>query len=329
MRQYTFLDSALGDVAMTPDLLLGIMSQGLPGNNWFVNEATGNDHNPGTPDAPFASLQAALSAAVANNGDVIYINGAVHTATTINWNKNGVSLVGMQAASSNNRSRISVLPVASGLTQTQFTALHPLVNVTAQGCTFENVSAFYGGDGVLTPPVAAVCWNEAGGRNHYKNFQAFSFGDVLMAVEAGARAFTIDGNVGENLFEECIFGGDTVVRGTAANATLEFIAGAGSPRNIFRNCTFTADSSLATNDHILVSSGGLDRYALFQNTFLHNFGTTMNSAVTNAGGSPGGDVYFQNGLGVIGATAVATSGNVYVDGAALGATTTGLPVKAT
>ena len=91
-----------------------------------------------------------------------------------------------------------------------------------------------------------------------------------------------------------------------------------------------ADSNLAGNSHILVSAGGIDRYALFQNTFLHNFnGTAMSAAVVNNGGSPGGNVYMQTPLGSIGAQAIATTGNVYVDGEALGTNTTGIPILAT
>lgn len=324
------MDPNVGDVRMTAKLLNSILGASLVGNQWYVNEVTGNDQNDGTtPATAFASIVVALNAALPNNGDTIFLMGTCHTAVTINWDKNGVHLVGLNAPSNNNRSRISVLPVASGLTQAQLTALTPLVNVTAQGCQFVNVSAFYGGDGTLTPPTSSVCWAEAGGRNYYKNFQAFGFGDALMAALAGARAFTIGGNHGENLFENCMFGGDTIVRATAANATLEFLAAAGSPRNVFTNCSFESQSSVAGNQHILVSAGGLDRYALFRNTFMRNFGTAMSAAVTNAGGSPSGDVYFENGLGVIGATAVATTGNIYVDGEALGATTSGIPIKAT
>lgn len=328
---------ALGQTPAKKPVLLQASPQGLvyasppgSGNAWFVNESTGSDLNPGTAASPFATLAKAQSAAVANNGDVVYLSGTSHQTATLNWAKNGVSLIGKQAASNNNRARISVQTVAGGLTQALFTALHPLVNVTAQGCTFANISAFFGGDGVLTPPAAAVCWAEAGGRNRYENCQFFGFGDALTAVLAGARAFTIGGNNGENVFVGCTFGGDTIVRGTAANATLEFLAGAGAPRNIFRGCTFEADSGLAGNVHILVSAGGIDRYALFQNTFMHNFGgTAMAAAVINSGGSPAGNVYLSNPLGVIGATAVATTGNVFVDGEALGATTTGIPILAT
>ena len=304
-------------------------SQNAPGNSWYVNEATGSDSNAGSWGSPFATLTAALNAATANNNDTIHLLGSVHVTATVQWSKNNVSLVGLNSPSNNDRARISVLSVANGLTQTQFTALHPLVNVTAQGCRFVGVGAFFGGDGSLTPPTAAVCWNDGGGRNYYQDCQFLGFGDALTAVLAGARAFTISGSNGENKFVSCTFGGDTIVRSTAANATLEFVAGAGSTRNIFRNCTFEADSTLSTNVHILVSSGGIDRYALFQNTFLHNFGTAMAAAVVNSGGSPGGNIYMQNPFGSIGATAIATTGNVYVDGEALGATTTGIPILAT
>lgn len=303
------------------------------GNRWFVDEVTGSDVNDGfngtTLATPFATLDAALAAAVPLNGDVVYLMGSSHRTTTLNWNKNGVSLIGLQSPSNNDRARISVQSVANGLTQTLFTALHPLVNVTANGCSFIGFSAFYGGDGVLTPPASSVCWAEAGGRNFYQDVQFLGFGDALMAVLAGARALTLTGS-GENKFLNCTYGGDTEVRATNANATIEFLAGGTSPRNKFYGSIFEAQSTDASNVHVMVSSGGMDRYALFQNTFMNNFsGTAMSAACTNAGGSPGGNVYFQNPMGSIGATAIATTGNVYVDGEALGATTTGIPILAT
>ena len=263
------------------------------GNTWFVNETTGADTNNGSAKYPFKTLDAALAAATASNGDVVLLQGTSHRTTTLNWNKNGVSLVGINSPSNNDRARISVQSVAGGLTQTLFTALHPLVNVTAQGCSFVNIGAFYGGDGALTPPTSSVCWAEAGGRNLYSGCQFFGFGDALMAVLAGARALTLAAN-GENLFAGCTFGADTLVRSTAANATVEFIAGGASPRNIFRSCVFEMQSSLNTNNHILVSAGGLDRYALFQGCFFHNFNATaLSAAIVNNGGSPSGNVIVQ------------------------------------
>lgn len=330
-------NAILFDIAVAPNgqrIPLKANAQGqflasnFPGNSWYVSEATGSDANAGNAYAPFATLDAAIAAAVANNGDVVYLRGSSHRTTTLNWNKDGVSLVGLNPGSNNNRARISPLTVANGLTQTQVTALHPLVNVTAQGCTFLNLSAFFGFDGSLTPPAASVCWAEAGGRNYYSNVQFFGGGDALTAAVAGMRSLTIGGN-GENLFENCTIGLDTVQRITNANASLEIVSG--SARNRIRGSLFEAWNGLAGNSHILIASGGMDRYLILdKGCILHNFGTAMSAAVLNAGGSPGGDVVIAPDTISVGATALATTGQVYVGQIGTNApTTTGIGILAT
>lgn len=285
------------------------------GNSWFVNETTGSDTNNGSASAPFATLTAALAAATANNGDVVFLMGTVHVTATVNWNKAGVSLVGLNPPSNNDRARIS----ASG--SSVFT---PLVNVTASGCSFVNIGTFHG----FNDASAQICWAEAGGRNYYSNCQFFGGGNATAAAQAGMRSLTIAGS-GENLFVGCTIGLDTVLRATNANASLEFLSG--TPRNVFRDCVFQSLVSLATDVHVLVGAAGLDRYALFDNcSFLNaveSTGTAMNAAIS-ANASAGGAVVMQGGAS-FGATAIATTGPVYVNGAVPTATTSSIAIKAT
>lgn len=304
---------------------VAVTNSSATGNSWFVNASTGLDTNNGSASAPFASLAQAQTAAVANNNDVVYLVGTCHVSTTLVWAKSGVSLVGLTAPSDNDRARISVL---GGLTQAQVTALTPMVSVTASGCSFVNLGTFYGFDGVLTPPTSSVCWADTGGRNFYSNVQFLGGGDVLMAALAGMRSLTIGGS-GENLFVGCTVGLDTVVRATAINASLELLTG--TPRNVMRNCIFQSLVSLATDVHITVGAGGMDRYLLLDNCSFINAvdstSTTMNAAIT-ANASAGGSVLVQGGLS-LGATAIATTGPVYVTGAVPVATTSSIAVKAT
>jgi len=297
------------------------------GNSWFVNESTGDDSNPGNAQLPFASLDAALAAAKDNNNDVVYFYGTQHRSTSLAWNKN-VNLVGLQAPSGNDRARITP---ASGLTQTQVTALHPLVNVTAVGMSFVNIGTFYGFNGVLTPPASSVCWAEAGGRNFYSGCQFLGGGDALMADLAGMRSITIGGG-GEDEFVGCTFGLDTVIRATNANATMEIVGGA--PRIKIRKSVFQSWCSDASDVHILIQAGGLDRYLMLQSCMLHNFtgggGISLTAAISNAGGSPGGNVVLTPDCISVGAGAIATAGEVFVGQiSAAGATTTGIGIHAT
>lgn len=295
---------------------LPVLISNAVGNSWFVNEAVGSDSNGGTAQAPFATLAAAQSAASANHNDVVYLSGTAHQTTTLNWAKNGVSLVGLSAPSDNDRSRIS----ASGST-----VFSPLVNVTAQGCSFVNLGTFHGFDDASTQ----ICWSDTGGRNFYSTVQFLGMANATAAAQAGSRSLVVGGS-GENLFVGCTVGLDTVLRATNTNASLELISG--TPRNIFRQTQFQAIVSDAADVHVLVAAGGIDRYVLFDDCLFMNAvdstGTIMNAAIS-ASVSAGGSIVLNPSCLSIGATAIAVSGPVYGPIGALGATTWGIGGKLT
>lgn len=287
------------------------------GNAFFVNEATGSDTNNGSRAAPFMTLTAALAAATENHGDVIYLQGTIHVSATVAWNKAGVSLVGINPPSANDRARIS---------QTGSVVFSPLVLVSASSCAFINIATFHGFDDAS----AQICWEDTAGRNYYAGCDFLGMGHATAAAQAGGRSFLLTGSNGECLFEGCRFGLDTITRATATNATLE-IAG-GSPRNIFNGCIFSALCSLATDVHVLVGSGGMDRWAIFNGcTFVEcvdSTGSTLNAALS-VNASAGGSVIL-NACISVGATAIATTGPVYVNQiSAAGATTTYIGLHAT
>lgn len=304
----------------------GVSSFGIPvlgagplppfrGNYWFVDETNGSDGNTGGADAPFKTLAQAQLAAVANNNDVVFLTGTAHVTATVAWAKDWVHLIGLAAPGNNKRARIS---------QTGSTVFTPLVNVTGQGCMFANLATFHG----FGNASAQICWTDAGGRNFYGNVQFLGMGNATAAAQTGGRSLLISGSTGENVFEDCVIGLDTVVR-SAANASLEFTGG--SPRNVFRNCVFQADASAATALHLTIGVGGIDRYALFDRcTFLNSIdsgGTAMTvGAVVNA--AAGGSVLLQD-CSSLGATVFATAGPIYVTGAVPTGNTTGLAVAAT
>ena len=308
------------------------------GVSYYVDETNGVDANNGgqNPAAPLKTIGAALtleSTALSKLGltstgreSIVYIVGSIHLTATLNWNLNGTHLIGVTAPSNNCRARISPLTVANGLTQTQITAMHPMVNVTGAGCIFANFAAFYGFDGALTPPAACVCWLENGGRNAYNNVQLLGAGDALMAALAGCRSLQIKG-IGENKFVSCTIGGDTEQRITNANATIELTNG--TTRNIIRNSTIQSWNGLAGNVQVLVGSGGMDRYLILDGVTMHNFGTAMDVAMTNAGGSPGGNIVLTPTTSSVGATVIATTGAIFVAGPVPTANTSNLGIHAT
>lgn len=285
------------------------------GNYFWVNEASGSDGNSGGPQDPFATLSHALSQCTDGNSDVVFLVGTVHVTATVAWNKSFTHLIGLTAPSQNDRARIS---------QTGSTVFSPLVNVTGNGCIFKNIGTFHGFNDASTQ----ICWNDSGGRNYYENCQFLGMGDATAAAQAGSRNLTLTGS-GESVFERCVIGLDTVVRATNANASLELLSG--TARNVFRKCLFSSYCSDASDVHIEIAAGGMDRYLLLDDCQFHNFGgTSLSAAITNAGGSPGGDVILTPTCISVGATALATTGNVFVGQiSAAGAATTGIGILAT
>ena len=281
------------------------------GNFFWVDETNGNDGNTGGPGDPLRTLSAAYGKCVSGNSDVVFITGSIHVTATVAWAKNKTHLIGLSPPSQNSRARIAI----SGSSP-----VTPLVNVTGQGCIFQNIEGYNG----VADASAQVTWKEAGGSNYYKNCNFIQTGSSTATAQAGNRALVID-TQGENLFEDCTIGGDTNQRITNANATLELTGG--SPRNAFKRCLFQAWNGLAGNVHIKIASGGADRYVSLEQCQFLNFGTAMDVAITNAGGSPGSNVVLNNCISV-GATKIATAG-VYVNQiSAAGGGTTYLGVAA-
>lgn len=296
--------------------------QGIPitggrtGNTFFVNETLGDDDNAGGPDAPFASLGAAQAAAVANNGDTIYITGTVHVSATLTLAKNGVNYIGVNGPGANDRARIS---------QTGSTVFSPLVSLTAQNCGFYNIGTFHG----FADASAQVCWADSGGRNYYEGCDLLGGGNATAAAHAGMRSLVLSGSTGENEFINCVFGLDTILRATGTNATVE-ISG-GSPRNVFENCLFRSWCSNAADLHMLVGSGGIDRYALLKGCGFLNFtggGGTALTADLSIHASAGGFVVLDPKCYSNGATKVSAAGPVVVTGPVPTGATSSLGVAA-
>jgi hypothetical protein len=287
------------------------------GNYFWVDETNGSDGNTGGPSDAFKTLTQALSRCTSGNSDVIFMTGSVHVTATVAWNLNKTHLIGLSPPSQNSRARIAIADT------TLTTLVSPLVNVTGAGCIFQNIEVFHGNAQATTGEVA---WAEAGGQNYYKNCNFIQTGNTITASLGATRALTIAKD--ENLFEDCTIGGDTSQRSTVTNATLEFLGGAA--RTIFKRCVIQSWNGLSTNVQVLVQAGGMDRYALFEQCTFHNFGTVMAVAITNtSGGGPNGNIILNNCISV-GATVIATSGQVYVNQiSAAGGATTGIGVLAT
>lgn len=320
---------------------------GLPftGNYYFVDPVNGADGNDGTPELPLKTLYGALAKCTAGNNDVVVLMSdgtaagsarlstalaqsidSTATTGTLNWNKNATHLIGV-CAPTLVAQRARIAPPTGTYTAATFNAT-TFVNVTASGCYFANFSVFCG---FSTGNASMIAWQDSGSRNCYSNVNLYGMADAASAAGANARTLKITG--GENTFINCVLGGDTVARG-AANATVEFASG--SARNSFLNCVFPFQCSAATPLGIKVgAASGIDRWALFENcSFINNVqstSTTMDGLSTLAA-SAGGLLLMKNAT-MVGITEFGTDatsrGQIYVDGAAPTAGTSGIAVNPT
>lgn len=294
----------------------GLLLLGRQGATYYVDETDGDDTqaNAGGPFSPFATLAAANAVAVA--GDTIYIVGTVHVSATVVFSQNNLQVIGLNAPSNNCRARIS---------QTGSTVFSPLVSVTGQGCRFENLGTFHG----FADASAQVCWADSGGRNYYENVDFMGGGNATAAAQAGCRSLVLSGSTGENYFKNCGIGLDTVARATNSNATLE-MSGA-SPRNTFDRCRFQMLSSLAGNFHVLVGSGGIDRWAEFIGCRFYNAVNSTGTTITadfSVHASAGGACVLDPTCISYGATKISAAGPVIVGGVVPTAGTSSLGVTA-
>ena len=322
---------------------------GLPftGTWWFVDPVNGLDGNAGTsPGQALQSLYRAVSLAGNGTNDVVVLIGngqssgtarlslaaaqAVNSSAasgTLNWNKNALHLIGV-AAPSRVGQRARIAPPTGTYTQATFGSGN-LVVVSGNGCTFANFSLFHG---FSTGGANQICWTDNGQRNAYINVDFGGIGDAASAADTGSRSLKIGATgTGENSFQYCNFGLDTVTRGVA-NATVE-LAG-GTPRNFFDRCTFLMDASASSPLHILGTGAAcVDREQLFQDcSFLNSIksgATTISEVGSFTNASPGGYVMIKN-CTTVGATKWGDTNflaNSYVDGGAPTAASTGLGVN--
>ena len=254
----------------------------------------------------------------------MFLTGTYKPTATLAWSKNNTHLIGLAGALNVGSATISVANVAA--TTGSFS---PLVNVTGSGCIFQNISAISG----IAQASTQVCWAEAGGKNTYIGCDFNQVGHLTAAAQAGNRALTVASV--SNSFQDCIIGGDAVLRATGTNYTAEFLAGAGS--SVFRGCTFAMYSSATADAHINAATTTLTGYILLDGCQLvqdiENTSAVSLAAAIIANASAGGAFLLTPSTISLGATAIATTGPVYFvgvnPGGANSATAGSIAIKAT
>lgn len=238
------------------------------GDDW------GDDGNRGqTPQTAVKTLSRALALAEADKNDVVllYDGGASASDTstrltsTLTWNKDLVHLIGISSNPISQRCRITSTSGGSAVT--------PMLNVTANGCKFANFQVFGGNTTGDLVPVQVT-----GDRNTFYNVHFAGMGDATLASTANACSLKIDGG-GENFFDRCVIGLDTISRDGDAKGEL-WLDGGGA-RNWFHKCFF--NSYISDTDHFHVTledTTAIDRVLVFEDCMF--FSKSTNKAVTQA-----------------------------------------------
>ena len=282
----------------------GISSFGIPvlggvggipftGNYFFVDPVNGADGNDGSVSLPLKTLPGALAKCTSGNNDVVFLIGDGTSAQTARltqklvWNKNATHLIGIAAPTwIGSRARISHAATAPA------TAFTPMVQVTASGCMFANLSIFEG----FAESAAVVTWEDQGNRNYYNTVSFQGMGNATYSAdETGSACLLLTGG-GEHVFENCSFGVDTVAR-TVANANIRIRSE--SARNTFSNCVFPI---YATNAGVLAvdanAANSLNRWVMFNGCSLlngQNYGSAVAMTVAAVGNAAqNGTILFNN-----------------------------------
>lgn len=229
------------------------------GKVWHVRPSGGSDYNPGdSPTMAFKTLAKALSAATANQNDIVLLYAESNTAAsttdyqsaTLDWNKDLVHLIGVGAPTAvSQRARIA---------NTSGANISPVMTFSADGCIVANVQIVNGDNNAAALLAAKV----TGQRNYFKGVHFAGIVGGTTQSAAGAADLMIDGGA-ENVFDGCTIGVDTIARDADATGIL---FDSNATRNLFRDCLIQAYLSANGYAHATIADGtGIDRWQIFKN----------------------------------------------------------------
>jgi|PlaIllAssembly_1097288.scaffolds.fasta_scaffold00657_2 hypothetical protein len=295
------------------------------GKTFYVDAVNGSASNDGrSPGKAFSTLALAYAACTAGKNDTVIIlsdgatTGTARLAESLTWAKAQTHLLGLAAPSLYSQ-RARVAPTAA------LTAFTPMITLSASGCLFQNIQFWHG---FTTGAAAQIALEVTGSRNVFRNCHLAGMADAESAASATSRILNFTGG-GENYFDHCVIGIDTVTR-TAANASIEFLSGAA--RNVFEDCLFPVYATGSGTGALFVktaAAAAMDRYNIFRRcNFLNpgalSGGVTLAAVATLAAASGGGLIfdYCSRFLVTDWGTDATSLGQIYVNGSGTGGTAT-------
>lgn len=234
-----------------------VASSVIPGNVYYLDPTNGDDDNDGTaPDTAFATLPVAYAALTAGQHDILYyISGAtgINLSVVFDWHKDYTHFIAIAAPNGlSSRSRIYQLSTATGKS--------PLFTVSCKGSIFSGIYVFQG----VADATSLVAVSVTGQRNYFYRCQFVGGGATENAID-NCASLQFDG-AEENLFEECVFGSDTIAQATGSSV-LRLVAQ--SARNHFKKCIFqTYISSASASIVELTLASSMDRWMIFDDCFF-------------------------------------------------------------
>ena len=313
----------LNDNGVLDSLLL------LGGKLIWVDGYAGDDMGYGIKDQPLATLKEALARAMAGRNDIVVIknspaNSLTDTTTgataatcsaflsaALDWNKACTHLVAQNPNGSmySPRARISVPATVA--------AFANFFTLSARGCMFHNIEFIP--EWTLDTGIAAeICVAATGANNRFSRCQFGGMYGATSAASALSRALYVSG--GENLFEDCVLGLDTVKRSNA-NASLQLH---NTGKCVFRRCHFIMWANSTDSLHFI--STNLQRFNYFEDCIFENWPTTLAGLGTLPAGL-NGKLCFKNCM-IVGASGYGTDadtrGQCIITGPTDGATHAGV-----
>jgi len=249
-----------------------------PGDvHWVVKYKTTSSppwellYNNGIEDGDiFTDLSTAYAGTITARNDVVVLSPESHTyAATLTWANYDTHLLGNQVGRPTQFQRCRFGASAN------FT---PVVTLSGWGCTWSNVRVAHGrGDAGNLVGV-----NMSGHYNNWTNVHLYSPGSTTEG-DVGATMMSMSLAGGNNYFEGCTFGVDTIQR-SAANSLININTSA--TNNVFKNCIFHMFQDASTPYFIWVASGAgvQNRWTFFDDCLFVAYSTSWGTPLTTAVG---------------------------------------------
>jgi hypothetical protein len=244
----------------------------------------------------FTDLPTAYAALNADANEALVVMPGSYTLTTeFAWAKDYTHFLG------------NVTPITLGQ-RVRFTsttaALSPLITFAADGSVMKNVLWSQDGSNATT---CAINMLMTGDRNHLKGVTLRNLGAAAVAGTA-TRNLKITSSNGENLYEECTIGADSVDYTSGTVVTIEY-AGSATARDHYYRCNILSGGG-AAGLFLLLGASSVTSFTKFEDCTFYNNDLGAGDPLTqgfslNAGGN--GSILLAGKTRVYGAAALETT----------------------